>query len=220
MRAASEAAAAASEKQAEKSAEVKTNTAETVSPMEGIAGSAAKFNTEISAGVDKLSSLDGKTINVAIKTTQGLWTGGPAQAGQTYQVNELGQEGFLSSAGRLSPINKPKNALWRAPSSGTVIPAHIWSQMDIPKGGVQAGVRSVPTAANDGGLARLARQIQFGIASSNGSEELASVQAQQALEIGKLGRAVEKLTSKKWNVQVGVTPAGGSTYMTSVNSLL
>jgi tape measure domain-containing protein len=222
MRAASEAAATASQKQAEKSAEVKTNAAETVSPMKGIADSAAKFNTEISAGVDKLSGLDGKTINVNIRTAQGLWTGGPTQAGQTYQVNELGQEGFLSSAGRLGPINKPKNALWRAPSSGTVIPAHIWSGLDVPTGGVRTNAKPMTAGSGGNGLQRVVRAIQSSLTqpreSSQAMHELTAVQARQAIEIGKLSRAVNKLANKDQSVNVSVRGNDATAYLGALNS--
>lgn len=62
--------------------------------------------------------------------------GGPVAGGQTYTVNELGKEAFLSASGRLSMINAPAWGEWRAPSSGTVIPAHFASQLDVPSGGI------------------------------------------------------------------------------------
>lgn len=65
--------------------------------------------------------------------------GGPVSAGQTYQVNELGREGFLSPSGKMSEIQAPSYGSWKAPSSGTVIPAHIWKQ-------IKAGQKSGPTS--------------------------------------------------------------------------
>jgi tape measure domain-containing protein len=192
---------------------------------EGIAGSLANAASQANDIVASISGLDGLSVSIKVNSIPGLWTGGPAQAGQTYQVNELGQEGFLSATGRLSPINKPRNALWKAPTSGTVIPANIWSNMNIPKTGIQTTGRpiaSVVTGGN-GELAKISRQIQMNLMmaqSSQDNDELASVQAQQAIEIGKLGRAVEKLTSKKWNVQVGVTNTGNSAYLNAVNHRL
>ena len=55
--------------------------------------------------------------------------GGPVSGGSTYQVNELGTEGFLSSSGRLSEIKAPSFGSWKAPGQGTVIPAHLWSEI-------------------------------------------------------------------------------------------
>lgn len=62
--------------------------------------------------------------------------GGPVTGGTKYTVNEMGKEAFLSASGKLSMINAPAWGEWRAPSSGTVIPAHLTSQLDIPSGGV------------------------------------------------------------------------------------
>ena len=66
----------------------------------------------------------------------GRATGGPVSGGSTYTVNELGKEAFLSASGKLSMINAPAFGSWRAPATGTVIPAHLTKQLDIPNGGV------------------------------------------------------------------------------------
>jgi tape measure domain-containing protein len=213
-----EAMATAAQSLAGGSAEAATNSSNIASALSDGASQARDI-------VNAITSLDGMTVSIKVNSIPGLWTGGPAQAGQTYQVNELGQEGFLSATGRLSPINKPRNALWKAPSSGTVIPANLWSNMNIPKAGIQTTQRPIASVAagGDGELAKISRQIQMNLMmaqSSQNNDELASVQAQQALEIGKLGRAVEKLTSKKWNVQVGVTNTGNSAYLNAVNHCL
>jgi tape measure domain-containing protein len=213
-----EAMATAAQSLAGGSAEAATNSSNIASALSDGASQARDI-------VNAITSLDGMTVSIKVNSIPGLWTGGPAQAGQTYQVNELGQEGFLSATGRLSPINKPRNALWKAPSSGTVIPANLWSNMNIPKAGIQTTQRPIASVAagGDGELAKISRQIQMNLMmtqSSQNNDELASVQAQQALEIGKLGRAVEKLTSKKWNVQVGVTNTGNSAYLSAVNHRL
>jgi tape measure domain-containing protein len=54
------------------------------------------------------------------------FAGGPVSGGSTYTVNELGTEGFLSASGRMSEIKAPAFGDWKAPSSGSVIPAHVW----------------------------------------------------------------------------------------------
>jgi hypothetical protein len=56
--------------------------------------------------------------------------------GGKYTVNELGKEAFLSASGKLSMINASAWGTWKAPSSGTVIPAHLTKQLDIPSGGI------------------------------------------------------------------------------------
>ena len=62
--------------------------------------------------------------------------GGPIRAGERSYVNELGKEAFLSASGKLSMINAPAWGVWKAPSDGTVIPAHLTKQLDIPAGGI------------------------------------------------------------------------------------
>ena len=62
--------------------------------------------------------------------------GGPMRAGERSYVNELGKEAFLSASGKLSMINAPAWGIWKAPSDGTVIPAHLTKQLDIPAGGI------------------------------------------------------------------------------------
>jgi len=99
------------------------------------------------------------------------WTGGPVEAGGEYRINELGQEAFLS-AGRVSLINAPQNAIWRAPSAGVVIPAGITARMQ------EAG--ALP-AAGGGSVA--------------GVTEL-------ALEVGKLRQEVAGLARKDWSIHV------------------
>ncbi len=79
-------------------------------------------------------------------------SGGPVSGGSAYTVNELGKEAFLSASGALSMINAPAWGTWRAPSSGTVIPAHLTSQLDVPSGGVNINKTSNASAASGGGM--------------------------------------------------------------------
>ena len=186
-----------------------------------LANGMASAATEAERIASALLSLDNRTITVNVRQLPtGLWTGGPAEAGQTYQVNELGQEGFLSNSGLLAPINKPKNALWRAPSSGTVIPAHMWSKMDVPKAGVKVDSAAIPKVSSGNPLRSIAQQIQLALSRDDSNAEMAMVQAQQALEIGKLSRAVDRLASKKMDVQVGITSTGNGAYLNALNSRL
>ena len=225
MQKAAEASAKASDEQAAKSAELRDRTNATVKPMQEIANSSKAFSSEINTAVNKISSLDGKTISVKIAGVPGLWTGGPTQAGQTYQVNELGQEGFLSAGGSLKAINKPKNALWRAPSSGTVIPAHIWSKLDVPKAGVRVNKPHIATRGTNAksNMQAVVRAVQFSLAASKSSDsalqEIATVQAHQTLELGKLSRAIDRFADKDWNVNVGLT-SGNNTYIDMLNRRL
>lgn len=194
---------------------------EGVAPSVGIANqmsNAADSAERISASI---RSLDGFTANINVTQTPSRWTGGPTVGGQTYQVNELGQEGFLSSGGRLSAINKPKNALWRAPGSGTVIPAHIWSDLNAPMGGVPAATQRMPAVSGGNGFQRIIQAIRSSLPGANNSNEaiheLASVQARQALEIGKLSHAVNRLADKDQSVNVSVRNTGTAAYLEAVN---
>jgi TP901 family phage tail tape measure protein len=99
------------------------------------------------------------------------WTGGPVEAGGEYRINELGQEAFLS-AGRVSLINAPQNAIWRAPSAGVVIPAGITARMQ------EAGALPAVGGGSVAGVAEL------------------------ALEVGKLRQEVAGLARKDWSIHV------------------
>lgn len=99
------------------------------------------------------------------------WTGGPVEAGGEYRINELGQEAFLS-AGRLSLINAPANSIWRAPSSGVVVPAGVTARLQAD------GAIPVTGGGGSAGVAQL------------------------ALEVGKLRQEVAGLARKDWNVHI------------------
>lgn len=155
------------------------------------------------------------------------FTGGPVSGGSAYTVNELGREMFLSSSGKLSHINAKPWGQWRAPSSGTVIPAHIAAGLDVPSGGVRLsrgesalvdrslGGRRVNSGSD---LAKVAQVIRATIG-SNGNGALAATQAAQAAQIGKLTHAVDKLADKNWNVAVNVRGSGQSSYLQAVNRM-
>ena len=88
------------------------------------------------------------------RSARNRFAGGPVQGGASYTVNEFGQEAFLSAAGKLSMINAPAWGNWTAPSSGTVIPAHMTSQLNIPSGGTginRAAASQVNRAGASGG---------------------------------------------------------------------
>lgn len=70
-----------------------------------------------------------RAARAAARAGGSRWSGGPVEGGQTYTVNELGRELFLSNTGSLSEIKAPAFGKWRAPSSGTVIPAGIAQQV-------------------------------------------------------------------------------------------
>lgn len=79
------------------------------------------------------------------------FAGGPVSGGSAYTVNELGKEAFLSASGKLSMINAPAWGEWKAPSSGTIIPAHLTRQLNVPTGGVQLNKKASVKGLNPGG---------------------------------------------------------------------
>jgi|GEM_PF-6819172 len=86
------------------------------------------------------------TLQRVAAIPQGRWTGGPVEAGATYRVNELGQEALLSPGGALSLIGAPARSLWRAPSSGTVLPAGVTANLKA------SGAFGASTGGNTGKL--------------------------------------------------------------------
>lgn len=72
----------------------------------------------------------------SLSPTQGnAFTGGRVRGGSKWTVNELGTEGFMDIHGRMSEIKTPAWGTFKAPSSGTIIPAHIWAQIKAGGGG-------------------------------------------------------------------------------------
>lgn len=124
------------------------------------------------------------------------WAGGGVEAGSKYRINDgpglrsLGQESFLSAAGRLSLINRPANSLWTAPSDGVVIPAattaKLQSQGILPGGnGTRRSARTVePRGRADASQSRLEAAINT------------------------LTAAVTYLAGKDWSVRVPDTSGG------------
>lgn len=92
------------------------------------------------------------------------FAGGPMKGGSRSHVNELGQEAFLSASGKLSLINAKPWEVWKAPADGTVIPAHLTSQLDIPRGGInlnqKAPAAAMQAPSSSRGLERALRTIQ------------------------------------------------------------
>lgn len=99
----------------------------------------------------QLAAAQSKARQLANTNPQNRFSGGPVTGGQKYTVNELGKEAFLSASGKLSMINAPSWGSWKAPGAGTVIPAHLTSQLDIPKGGIDLNRSMSSSPANTAG---------------------------------------------------------------------
>lgn len=176
------------------------------------------------------------------------------QGGAAVTVNEFGKEMFLSNSGKLSQINAPAWGTWRAPSSGTIIPAHIAAGINIPRGGVKVSSPgtsfSTPSRKKGGsGLGKVVANLLSALNASQNARHSNSdsiqaaqaleigrlsravdnlakkdlnvnsdaIQAGQALEIGKLSRAVDKLAKKDWNVNVAVRGSSNTAYLDALN---
>lgn len=195
-------------------------------PAVSIAGSLGEGASAAERLASAINGLRDADIDIRIKGGPvPRWSGGPVIAGQTYKVNELGREGFLSKSGSLSPIRKPQNGLWRPHASGTVIPAHVMKQLDVPRAGVSVHggkissiSRSTKTAS---GISRLVREIRMAtsVSGSGLQREIATTHASQTMEIGKLTRAVRDLVDKDWNVNVKLRNNGGTTYLDALNRM-
>ena len=103
------------------------------------------YNTTINGTIGQLDRVNGRldvmrkkilTMPKLPKAAPNAFSGGPVSGGDKRTVNELGKEAFLSASGKLSMINAPAWGEWKAPSSGTIIPAHLTKQLDIPTGGI------------------------------------------------------------------------------------
>jgi len=133
------------------------------------------------------------SVSSQIKTRQ---TGGAVLAGDLVRANEVGQEAFLGASGFLSKISTDRNGYWRAPERGTVIPAHLTKELNIPDTGVQA---AAPTNPNIG---KAHSSYQESVGSAIG--QISESQANQAVELGKLSEQIKRMTSKEWAVQVQI----------------
>jgi hypothetical protein len=120
------------------------------------------------------------------------WAGGGVEAGGKYRINDgpgmrsLGQESFLSAAGRLSLINRPANSIWTAPSRGIVIPAAVTAKLQ-------------DQGLIDGGRSNRTARVRGGATPGRGGNA-ATARLENA--VNTLTQAVGMLARKDWNVQV------------------
>ena len=214
------------------SATLSTNTANVATEANRAATQTDAMYLDIRGSVSVTSTLIGKlnaaasaASRIRIPTSNNNFAGGPVQGGAAYTVNEFGKEMFLSNSGKLSQINAPAWGTWRAPSSGTIIPAHIAAGIDIPKGGVKVskpggGLSSSSVKKSGSGLGRVIANLVNALNASKTSQKNNdnAIQATQAIQIGKLTQAVNKLVDKDWNVGVNIQGQnGGLSYARAIN---
>lgn len=121
------------------------------------------------------------------------WAGGPVDPSFTYQINELGQESFLSSGGMLSLIHAPARGTWRPPGKGMVLPAGVTASLKAQ------GVFGKTPAAIGGGSAA-------GDAIGNLGQAVRDLRAE-----------VRELRMKTWTTEVRVP--GNSAILSAIGGL-
>ena len=156
--------------------------------METAYAAAKKANQEAArAPVSTGGSAPGSGTNSARAS------GGPVTGGAKYTVNELGKEAFLSASGRLSMINSKAFGTWKAPSSGTVIPAHLTKQLNVPSGGVNLNAAAGMNAGKAGGVSGMMAAIQ----SARGDTFNQSVTVQSANPVQAANNMMVEMTRLK-----------------------
>lgn len=150
--------------------------------------------------VNKLKEISNVRVQVSFNSTNNKASGGPVLGGSAYTVNELGREAFLSASGRLSMINAPAWGTWRAPESGTVIPAHLTKKLNIPSGGIN--LNNAPGGS-------LARRVSRGGSGGDPAlvqslHRISTVQNNQAAELGRLSRVLDRIEQREWKVDVNI----------------
>lgn len=145
-------------------------------------------------------------LSSAAGITPGRFTGGPVEGGGTYRINDgpagrsLGQESFLSRSGDLQLINRPANSLWRAPTSGIVLPAGLTSGLEA------AGLFDKPRApAAAGYRAQSAAPVVTRMATRRSQEDAVSRGLLRRIsgQLTRLGTAVASLPGATWQVKAG-----------------
>jgi hypothetical protein len=118
--------------------DISTTTSAIGAATGSLAGGYANANVEAKALLDTLQKL--------AATKPARWAGGPVDPSVAYQVNELGQESFLSPGGMLSLIHAPARGTWRPPARGTVLPAGVTAGLKA-----QGAFGGAPAAIGGGG---------------------------------------------------------------------
>lgn len=148
--------------------------------------SAAAANVDDLAASLRAAAAAQRALNAAKAASSGSGgnsgaraSGGPVSGGSTYTVNELGREAFLSASGKLSMINAPAWGDWRAPGAGTVIPAHLTKQLNIPTGGVNLNSAAASNAsrASSGGMGSMIKAIRGAMSSGDTFHQNVTVQS-------------------------------------------
>lgn len=174
-----------------------SNTESSAATLQGHFDNAATGAGSMATNIQQ-AALAQERLNTAIKNqpappsngSGNRASGGPVTGGKTYTVNELGMEGFMSSSGKLSQINAPSWGTWKAPSSGTVIPAHIWQSLKAS----QASAVAMPKTVSPGNS--VANAIST-ISNSSGDSYNNSVTIQAANPVQAANNIMVEMTRLK-----------------------
>jgi len=131
--------------------ETKNLLSEQATLVSGLSRKYSDLTDRINDAANAAARLNSKNTNSSIPSN---FAGGPISGGSKTHINEFGQEAFLSNSGKLSMINAKPWDVWTAPSSGTIIPAHVAAGLDIPSSGLNVKGRT-PTGADSSGNTRL-----------------------------------------------------------------
>lgn len=177
-----------SEAQRDASNQVANSVAFTVDALEDGVTAADKMNASFqsikSAASDIKSEISSIASAMAVSGGAPRWMGGAVSSGQTYTVNDggFGREAFVNSFGRMTMLPPGQNIQWRAPSSGTIIPANIVKQMqanrDINASLNVASTSSAPSVtlkamgANNIDSGNLIQRVASAMNSSGGTQRI------------------------------------------------
>ena len=140
------------------------------------------------------------TLRAVAGLPRARWAGGGVDAGQQYQVNELGQESFLDRFGRLSMIRAGRAQMWSAPSSGTVLPAGITAELAS-----QGAIEGAGNIRRGAGGTVTASQV-----ARSGGNALGRQVARLAAATGRLEQRMTELVAKRWDVTVALPSNAGA----------
>ena len=142
-------------------------------------GAAGSIRSMVSTSRQVASNME-RAANAAARAARAKFAGGPVSGGGSYTVNELGPELFMSNSGKLSEIKAPAFGNWRAPSDGTIIPAHISN--DIRNAQAAMDVDMDLRGGSDGGTSAARKSQKVAASGPN-------YQRQMVKELKNLGNA-------------------------------
>jgi TP901 family phage tail tape measure protein len=167
-------------------------------PLITAAGAAESMAAGLATANSNASNLL-TTLQAIARTPQARWAGGGVEAGQRYQVNELGQESLLHN-GRLSLIRAGRAQMWTAPTSGTVLPAGLTAE--LASQGLIEGASNMRRSASG--------TMTAGQAARSGGSALGRQVARLAAATGRLEQRMTELVAKRWDVTVALPSNAGA----------